>query len=129
MASYHRAMLTRACLLMSLMWFVAAPVAAQSNAPYLVPGQIESILLVPPPPAPGSDRQRIDLDAVLAAQRTRTEALAKRAQETRPNLAAFAPVLGSGVTAEKLPKTAAFLTRVTRETGAQVDRVKDCWER
>ena len=49
---------------------VTAPPAATANEPvYLSPEQIDSVALLEPPPAEGSDAARGDLQAVLAAQR------------------------------------------------------------
>src|SRR6267142_324538 len=40
-----------------------------AEAPYLSPGQVDSVALLEPPPAAGSDAAAQDLKAALAAQR------------------------------------------------------------
>jgi len=107
---------------------IAAPALALSDKPYSTLAQFDGIALLPPPPAADSVLQKQDLDAVLAAQRTRTPALIKRAQTDR-DFFGFANVLGPKFTPENIPVTAAFIRKVTAETGAMVDRVKDCWQR
>jgi acid phosphatase (class A) len=101
---------------------------ALSDQPYLTASQFDGMALLPPPPAPDSALQKQDLAAVLAVQRARTPVLIQRAQADRDFLG-FATVLGPKFTADNIPNAAAFIRKVTRETGAMVDRVKDCWQR
>ena len=58
----------RLVLMAGILVFRAAG-ALQADPVYLSPDQIDSIALIPPPPAAGSDADRHDLEAVLAAQR------------------------------------------------------------
>jgi acid phosphatase (class A) len=111
-----------------LVMLSASPALALSNEPYLPKDHIDAIMVVPPPPEPASDQQQIDLDKVLAIQKSRIPAQIKRAQTDR-DFTGFATVMGPKFTAENLPLTAAFIRKVTTETNAEVDRVKDCWQR
>ncbi len=106
----------------------APPAMALSSEPYLPKSHIDSIMIVPPPPEPVSVQQQMDLDKVLAIQKTRTPAQIKRAQTDR-DFTGFATVLGPKFTPENLPITSALISKVTAETNAEVDRVKDCWQR
>ncbi len=106
----------------------ASPVFALSDRPYLAPTQIDALGLIAPPPSADSELQKRDLAAVLAAQVARTPAVIKRAQADR-DFTGFATVLGDNFTPAKVPIAAEFIRKVTRETGAQVDRVKECWQR
>jgi len=105
-----------------------APASALSDKPYLPANHIDAIMIVPPPAPVDSPQHEMDLSQVLAVQKSRTPALIKRA-ETDRDFTGFATVLGPKFKAESLPVTSAFIRKVIRETGAQVDRVKDCWQR
>jgi len=107
---------------------VAGSAQALSDKPYTTLAQIDGIALLPPPPAADSVVQKRDLEEVLAVQKSRTPALIKRAQTDR-DFFGYATVLGPKFTLENIPNAAAFIRKVTGETGAMVDRVKDCWQR
>ncbi|MSO72469.1 MAG: phosphatase PAP2 family protein [Rhodospirillaceae bacterium] len=111
-----------------LMVFGASEALALSDAPYVMPGQIDAISLLAPPPAPNSEFEKRELATVLAAQKARSPALIKRALEDRDFLG-FATVLGANFTLAKIPLAAEFIRKVTRETTQEIDRVKDCWPR
>src|SRR6266480_3616667 len=122
--SVYRCFLTPALLFM----LSATPALALSNEPYLAPGQVDAILLLPPPPA-NSEVQKRELNDVLTAQKQRTPALVKRSLEDKVDLFGFANVMGPKFTPDNIPNAAAFIRKVGRETAAQVNLVKDCWER
>ena len=105
-----------------------SPALSLSNEPYLKPGQVDALLLIPPPPA-RADIQARDLADVLHAQETRTPALVQRSLDDKVDMFGFANVLGPKFKAENIPIATAFIRKVQRETGAQVNLVKDCWER
>lgn len=106
----------------------AAPALALSSEPYLTPGQVDAIALLPPPPADPAAQNR-ELAEVLRTQETRTPALVQRSLDDKVNILGFASVLGPKFTEGNIPVAAAFIRKVQRETGAQVNLVKDCWER
>ena len=68
MANMNRINRTRLALLAGILVFRAAG-ALQADPVYLSPDQIDSIALIPPPPVAGSEADRRDMQAVLAAQR------------------------------------------------------------
>jgi acid phosphatase (class A) len=113
----------------ALLVLSATPALSLSNEPYLSAGQVDAILLLPPPPPANSDLQRRDLGDVLTAQKQRTPALVKRSLDDKVDLFGFANVMGPKFTPENIPSAAAFIRKVGRETAAQVNLVKDCWER
>ena len=108
--------------------FSAASALALSDKPYVTPGEIEPINLLGPPPAINSAEQQQDLAQVLAIQKSRTPALIERA-ETDGGAFGYAAILGARFTAANVPTAAAFIRKVSGETGGMVDRVKDCWQR
>jgi hypothetical protein len=85
----------------------ASPVFALSDSPYLAPGAVDAILLLPPPPA-SPDIQARDLADVLRAQETRNPALVQRALNDKVDIIGFASVLGPKVTDDYLPHATAF---------------------
>ena len=113
----------------ALLMLSATPALSLSNEPYLSPGQVDAILLLPPPPPGTSEIQKHELNDVLTAQKQRTPALVKRSLDDKVDLFGFANVMGSKFTPENIPNAAAFIRKVGRETAAQVNLVKDCWER
>jgi len=113
----------------ALLTLGATPALSLSNEPYLASGQVDAILLLPPPPPANSDLQKRELSDVLTAQKQRTPALVKRSLDDKVDLFGFANVMGPKFTPENIPNAAAFIRKVGRETAAQVNLVKDCWER
>jgi acid phosphatase (class A) len=113
----------------ALLMLSATPAFSLSNEPYLSPGQVDAILLLPPPPQGTSEIQKHELNDVLTAQKQRTPALVKRSLDDKVDLFGFANVMGSKFKPENIPNAAAFIRKVGRETAAQVNLVKDCWER
>lgn len=106
----------------------AAPALAISDKPYVTTAEIDTIMLLAPPPAPGSEHYKRDLEQLLAIQKSRTPEQIERAQ-IGGDFQGFDNVLGAKFTAANLPTASAFIRKVTRETTVAVDRVKDCWEK
>ena len=112
----------------ALLIVAAAPAAALSDAPYISAGDYDVIHVLAPPPAPGSEAERRDLEAVLGAQRTSSPERMRLAEtDATTDISAFAGVLG--VDPAKLPGVAAFLRKVARDTQFATTIGKDCWER
>ena len=105
-----------------------SPALALSDKPYVTVDQIDGIMLLPPSPAMDSALQKQDLAGVLATQTSRTPELIKRAEADR-DFQGYTTVLGPKFTADAIPNAFAFIRKVTNETSAMVDRVKDCWQR
>lgn len=118
----------RSTMSVLLLVIAGSPAFALSDKPYTTLEQIDGVVLLPPAPSPDSAVQKQDLAAVLATQKSRTPELIKRA-ETDRDFQGFATVLGSQFSIAAIPTTAAFIRKVTGETSAMVDRVKDCWQR
>ena len=123
-----------------------APAAAASPAAvpaYFSPGQIDSVALIEPPPAPGSEAARADLQAVLDAQRAaHTAGATARAvgdtvidcQRVAEVLVATAP--GSGSAANSAPLASgdgaaavAFATRAAKQVAGAATAPKRYWAR
>ncbi|HVM63054.1 MAG TPA: phosphatase PAP2 family protein [Verrucomicrobiae bacterium] len=91
---------------------VVGPLHAD-DASYLQPGQVDPIAILPPPPAPDSVEQTVDLATVESVQKAASVAdrAAANSQE-HLTVFAFAPVIGAFFRASTLPKTEAFFGRV-----------------
>jgi acid phosphatase (class A) len=122
---------TRALYLLPVLWLAAAtPALALSSSPYLVPGKLDILHLVPPPPAPNSPEQRRDERANLNLQNARSDAEAERAYEdAQVSIFRFSDVLGPNFTKDKIPGVVAFLAKADRERATLTNLLKDCWER
>jgi acid phosphatase (class A) len=122
---------TRACVWYAVLLLCCAPALAQAPpaaVPYLSPGQVDSVALIAPPPAPGSEAAAQDLQAVLAAQHAaHAEGTIERAiADAQPNCARVADVLhlsaGSAVGVD-------FATRAALEASAATGAAKRYWHR
>jgi acid phosphatase (class A) len=104
------------------------PAAGLSDAPYISPGSYDVIHVLAPPPAPGSEAERRDLEAVLEYQRTSSPERMRLAEsDATTDISAFAGVLG--VDPAKLPGVAGFFRKVARDMQFATTVGKDCWER
>jgi acid phosphatase (class A) len=114
--------------LLSLMFLIGQPALAGGGSPDHAGIELSSLLA--PPPAAGSAAAAQDLQAVLAAQRSRTtdEQSAAKADAER-SVFRFADVLGQSMQAATLPKTAAFFERVADFDKAEVKDAKFHWRR
>jgi acid phosphatase (class A) len=110
----------------SLGYAEAAPVDAQASTetmetstklPWMGPSGFAYILnAVKPPPASRSPAEKVDLNALLKAQSSRTEADIQEAMANQHfNLGLLTRVVGPDCTAEKYPVTFALLDKVLRE--------------
>lgn len=115
-------------VLFSLMLLIGQPALADGVSPNRA--GIELSNLLPPPPAAGSAADRQDLQAVLAAQRSRTAAEQSAAKaDMERSVFRFADVFGLSMQAAALPKTAAFFERVADFDKAEVKDAKLVWRR
>jgi acid phosphatase (class A) len=82
---------------------------------YIAPSQLDLIHTLPPPPVANSPALKTDLEAVLDAQRTRTDAQVKSAQDDlKRSVFRFADVLGADFRQDNLPFAAKFFKRVAK---------------
>lgn len=96
---------------------------------YPVPAAFDSTRLLAPPPSDGEAQVR-DIEAVRSAERTRTaEQSAMAEASSTVDVFLFSSVLGPAFTAERLPTTAAFFSRVYRSSLPYLQAAKDCWNR
>ncbi|PWU20267.1 MAG: hypothetical protein C5B50_04380 [Verrucomicrobia bacterium] len=115
--------------LLLLTQLVAAPLFAQEPS-YLHPGHPDPIVLLAPPPLPGSAEQAADLASARAVFRAHTTNDAVLAElETKLSVFSFASAIGPQFQPDRLPKTAAFFKRVLKDTKEVVDAGKEHWKR
>jgi acid phosphatase (class A) len=99
-----------------------------ATAQYLSPGQVDSVALLAPPPARGSDAARQDLKAVLAVQRDahRDGSILRAIGDAQPSCARVADVLhltaGSNAALE-------FATHAALQASAATGAAKLFWRR
>lgn len=99
------------------------------DGPYPVPAIFDSTRLLAPPPSDAAAQAR-DIEAVRAAERARTaEQSAQAEASSTVDVFLFSSVLGPAFTAERLPRTAAFFSRVYRSALPYLQAAKDCWNR
>jgi acid phosphatase (class A) len=92
---------------------------------YIQPSQVDLGDLLAPPPALGSDEEKADLDAVIAAQRDRSADDVGAAEEDHErSIFRFAAVIGAGFTAPRLPYATSFFKRVYADENHIVDVTK-----
>jgi len=118
--------------ILSLALLLAVPAASQDKDKlvYVTDPSFSLAKLLPPPPAPDSDEQKRDLGEVLAAQKTRTPAQIEHAEaDAKINVLRFADALGTNLTAEQVPVTAAFFRKVFNDSRLLFLASKDVWKR
>jgi acid phosphatase (class A) len=124
---------TRAvALLMLALVAVAGPPVVQSSQHYyyLKPGAIDLTVLLPPPPDVASAQARSDeaqVAAAVAGRGSRQFLVAE--DESARTVFFFMPSVGSGFSAERLPVTAAFFSRIGSDVKELVDEAKAYWAR
>ena len=101
------------------------------KAPLLSIGDIDPVLVLPPPPAAGSAQAKAELAELHAMEAVRTDAeeAAARLDGDTKNATIFAGVLGRRFDLAKLPATSALLALVRESEKATVDHGKDEFKR
>jgi acid phosphatase (class A) len=86
---------------------------------------------LPPPPADDSPADRADLEVVLQVQADRTPAQVARARRVGPHTPFLmgSAVMGAWFTAENLPRTAAIMQAVWKQTNEVSGVLKKQWDR
>jgi len=114
-----------------LLLLAAIPVTAPAaGARYLEPDQVRLEEYLPPPPAPGSEADQRDLEAVRAAQAARTpESSAAAEADAAVSVFRFADVLGPDFNGQRLPKTMALFRSTAVDMTRVGSRAKDIWQR
>jgi acid phosphatase (class A) len=124
----------RSCyLLASLMAAVlAVPSAAQEagNAFYLTPADVDLVHVLAPPPAVDSPAGKADLQTVLAAVQSRTDAEITHAQaDDERNVFRFADVMGPNFRTENLPLATQLFRHVYQNGNAVTVAAKSYFQR
>lgn len=102
-----------------------------ARAAFIAPDALDSLQVVPPPPAPDSivaEAERATL-VLLAQNRTPDQVALARRWEKYDIFKMVQPVLGDWATAQTLPKLAAFIKNSTGETRPFTDRAKNTYAR
>ncbi|MBX9912088.1 MAG: phosphatase PAP2 family protein [Beijerinckiaceae bacterium] len=104
-------------------WKAKGYYAGYSN--YLAPEEIGVAEIVSPPPEPGSDAYRRDLDAVRNANRERSAEQMEAARlDAEMSVFRFADVLGPGFAPEAVPFSAGFLRQAFLDSDNAIAAVK-----
>jgi acid phosphatase (class A) len=110
--------------------FGTTPAVADAHFYYLNPSQLDLTVLLPPPPDAGSADQRSDEEQVAAAITARSPAEVYEAEEdTKRTVFFFAPSVGPGFTAARLPLTALFFSHMRSDVQSLIDNAKAHWDR
>jgi acid phosphatase (class A) len=110
----------------------ACPALAKTKAlMVLTPGEVEPVLLLPPPPAEESMRERADLATVRAAIAADTPERYAQAKwdDGHEDASAFYAVIGGGFDLGALPATAAVLQAAQNDAGFVASEAKAYFSR
>ncbi len=114
-----------------LLMLGATPALSLSDKPYLAETDADFADLLPAPPADGSARDKADMQALLALQKTLTpERLERIHADTQQSVYQVAgEVLGPGFTKERFPLAGAFFDKVNKDSAAGVGAIKRKYKR
>ncbi len=119
-------------ILLAVAALATAPAGAKTKAlMVLTPADVEPSRLLPPPPAEGSLRARIDMAAVKAAIAADTPERYAQAKwdDDHEDPTAFYAVLGGGFDLKALPATAAVLAAAQNDAGYAASEAKAYFNR
>ncbi|MGP8200268.1 MAG: phosphatase PAP2 family protein [Limisphaerales bacterium] len=106
-----------------------APLQARA-AHYLPDGQPDAILLLAPPPLPGSPEEAADLAEVRSVCRAApTNDVSAAMAERKFSVFTFAPAIGDFFQPGKYPKTGQFFHQVQKDAANATDDAKEFWKR
>ena len=104
--------------------------ARAADTYYISPSEIDLLQILEPPPSPDSAAGKTDLQGVLAAVNSRTEASIKQAQDDdQRTVFRFADVMGPNFRAETLPLTAQLFQHVYEDGNAATLAAKTFFQR
>ncbi len=113
-----------------LVAIAVAPSPAHANDAYLPDGKPDAIVLLAPPPLPGSPEQAADLAEVRAVyQSAGSNEMVAAYSEKKFSVFTFTPVIGEFFYSNNLPNTAAFFERVQKQAEIVTDQAKDFYRR
>jgi acid phosphatase (class A) len=125
-------MTLRAALAATLLFVATASAgaAAPTHYYYLSPSQLDLTVLLPPPPDAASAEERSDEEQVAAAVAARSPAELLDAEEaSKRSVFFFAASVTPQFTAQRLPVTARFFSRVRSDVQNLIDAAKAYWQR
>jgi acid phosphatase (class A) len=109
---------------------VVSSAARAADTYYISPSEIDLLQILAPPPPPDSPAGKTDLQGVLAAVNSRTEASIKEAQDDdQRTVFRFADVMGPNFRAETLPLTAQLFQHVYEDGNAATLAAKTFFQR
>jgi acid phosphatase (class A) len=116
---------------LALVCLTVGPALALSDKPYLVESDADFANVLPPPPLAGSERERLDLRAVVLLQRGLNPELMQQIQaDTALSVFQVAGVvLGPNFTKEKLASVGAFFDKVNKDSAVGVRAIKQKYAR
>jgi acid phosphatase (class A) len=93
---------------------IAGPLRAAESL-YFTTDQLDPVAILPPPPAPGSAEEAVDLATTVAVHKAcNPDDLAAAKSQGHFDVFVFAPVIGAFFQRDALPATYAFFHRVTK---------------
>lgn len=126
LSAINRKRISLSASLFLFLWLVASAFAA----PYLQPGQVDGVALLPPPPAIDSAEQVADLASARVVFKARTAAEETRSMKSATlSLFNFAPAIAPEFQPGKLPKMEALFERLKTNVREVIDIPKDHWQR
>jgi acid phosphatase (class A) len=110
--------------------FAVSSAALAADAFYLSPSEVDLVHVLAPPPTADSPAGKADLQAVLAAVQSRTDAEIKHAQaDDRRIVFRFADVMGPNFRSESLPFATQFFQHVYEDGNAATVAAKAYFKR
>src|SRR5580692_7804395 len=109
---------------------VVSSAARAADTYYISPSEIDLLHILAPPPPPDSPAGKTDLEGVLAAVNSRTEASIKQAQDDdQRTVFRFADVMGPNFRTENLPLTTQLFQHVYQDGNAATLAAKNFFKR
>jgi acid phosphatase (class A) len=113
-----------------LAFFATSLHAGETTLKYLAKGQPDAIVLLAPPPVPGSAEDAADLETTFHAYSAATpDERTRGIDEIKLNIFHFAPAIGPWFAPGKFPKTEALFKEVEAEAKSATSRGKKHWQR
>lgn len=104
--------------------------SAWADSFYLEPSEVDLVHILAPPPAVGSPAEQADLNAVLAAAKSRTAAEIEQVQADDQRVVfRFADVMGANFRSENLPFTTQFFQHIYADGNAATVAAKNYFKR
>lgn len=116
-------------LLAGVLLISAGPALAE-EPPFLKAEDVSLLDILPPPPAPDSDKTNAEISAFHSFETTRTEEQAKRAvADDEETVFRFLAGMNISLDPAKVPLTAKFFESISATEGEIVDPAKKVWGR